>query len=226
MRWFNGATWTADVSTNGQRYVDPQGVAGTAPSYHQPRARNGMATAAVVCGSIAALISWVPFVVVVGIVLAVLAITFGVIGRKRARTIGTGSGPATAGIITGFIGLLGAAVGIWLSVIIWNAVVAFIEPGRHTAEIDDCRIGATEVDVEATVTNTSTTTRDYTVFLIPTGNGGGSLPPPVSLTDVEPGEARHFTVVIEDFSERQACSIQLQVQGPLPFGLEMDPPND
>ena len=26
LRWFNGTSWTADVSTNGTRHVDPQGV--------------------------------------------------------------------------------------------------------------------------------------------------------------------------------------------------------
>jgi hypothetical protein len=80
----------------------------------QNQKTNGLAIASLVLG-----IVWV------GGIGAVLAVVFGFVGRKKiADSNGqqTGGGLALAGIILGFIGVLGA-VGFWISLIVLGAAV-------------------------------------------------------------------------------------------------------
>ena len=98
-RYFNGTTWTSDVSSGGQRYVDPLGTGPGHPAGGD-RPGNGPATAAVVMGSVGMAIAWIPFIVVIGAVLAVLAVVFGIIGIKRSRVSDVGRGTAIAGLHT------------------------------------------------------------------------------------------------------------------------------
>src|ERR1700722_4273019 len=66
--------------------------------------RNGVGTAALVLGILAIVLSWT---VLGGIVLGVLAVIFGIVGRGRAnRGEATNRGSATAGIVTGVIGVV------------------------------------------------------------------------------------------------------------------------
>ncbi|MFF4662677.1 DUF4190 domain-containing protein [Streptomyces sp. NPDC001282] len=109
----------------------PQAAWGTPPP------ANGMGTAAMVLGilSLCLLCMWgIP-----GIVLGVLALIFGILGRKRAgRGEANNSGQALAGIIMGSVGLvLGAA---FLTFMIWVVVA-------HPEEFED---GSTYEDPYAT----------------------------------------------------------------------------
>jgi len=71
-------------------------------------ARNGMGTSALVLGIIGLVLFWT---VVLGVILGVLALIFGIIGRKRAtRREATNGGVALAGAILGGIALVGAIV--------------------------------------------------------------------------------------------------------------------
>ena len=86
----------------GQPYAAP----GYAAGYGAPvlATQNGLGTAALVLGILS-----IPgaFVIVGGVVLGILAIIFGAIGRGRAnRGRATNGGSALAGLITGAIGLL------------------------------------------------------------------------------------------------------------------------
>lgn len=90
----------------GQPYAAPGYQAG----YGAPVAvvRNGLGTAALVLGILA-----IPgaFTVVGGLLLGILAIIFGAIGRSRAkRGLATNGGVALAGLITGAVGLVLAVV--------------------------------------------------------------------------------------------------------------------
>jgi len=84
-------------------YGAPYGVpSGVSPS---GRPRNGLGTAALVLGIIALIGFWT---VILGIVLGLLALVFGIIGRKRAnRREATNGGVALAGAIIGAIALAG-----------------------------------------------------------------------------------------------------------------------
>ena len=75
------------------------------PAILYGRETNGIAIAAGVCGIIAVVLCWIPFVDYLSIVLGVLAIIFGIIGVRRADAYGSGRGMAITGIVCGAVGL-------------------------------------------------------------------------------------------------------------------------
>ena len=78
LRFHNGEVWTADVSTGGQRFVD------RLPIEAPRRQGNGVAVAAMVCGIASVVTGWVPFVVVIGLAAAIVAIVLGIVGLRRS----------------------------------------------------------------------------------------------------------------------------------------------
>lgn len=84
-----------------QSWDDPGG--GLAPQQQS----NGLAIASLVCGIIALLLSWIPFVNLLAFVLGLVAVGTGIGGIRRARTPGVGQkGLAVGGLVTGIIALL------------------------------------------------------------------------------------------------------------------------
>lgn len=77
---------------------------------------NGMAVAALVCGILGIIGSFIPVVMYFTAVLAVLGIVFGVKGKKIAAESNSGKGLATAGLVLGIIGTVFAASGILCAV--------------------------------------------------------------------------------------------------------------
>ncbi len=170
------------------------------------------------CGIIALLLAWIPFVVIVGLVLAVLAVVFGVKGLRRSAEAGRGRGFAITGLVTGGAALLASIVGIALSVMVWNAAIDFIEPGRHDHEVTACRVDGRDVRVSGVLTNESGSTRSYTVFV---DIGGRTDYEP--LDDVPAGDTVAWEVAVRTRTIVDDCEPVVTVNGPLPFGLEMDP---
>ena len=78
---------------------------GQSPAVIYGHETNGIAIAAGVCGIIAVVLCWIPFVDYVSIVLGVLAIIFGILGLRRADAYGSGRGMAITGIVCGAVGL-------------------------------------------------------------------------------------------------------------------------
>lgn len=216
-RYFNGVSWTSDVSDGGQRMVDPLG---TGPGYPGGGVEqgNGIAAAALICGIIGMLIAWVPFIVVGGIVLGVLAIVFGVKGLRRSAYVGSGRGLAITGIVTGGITLLIAIVGVVLSVLLFQAIADFIEPGPVDTDVGECRLDGRDAVVEGTLTNQSRSTRDYALFV--TVDEEVEI---ITFEDLPAGETVEWVARIRTRTELDECRPTLVVQGPLPFGLEIDP---
>ena len=216
-RYFNGTTWTSDVSNDGQRMVDPLG---TGPGYGAtgPQQSNGMATAALTCGIIGTLVAWIPFVVVVGIVLGILALVFGVKGLRRSAIVGSGRGLAIAGIVTGAVTLLLSVLGIVLSVLMFRAVSDFIEPGPVDTDVTSCEIDGRTATARGTLTNESRSTRDYTLFVSVGGETEVS-----TFENVAPGETVEWVARIRTMTLVEDCRTTIVVQGPFPFGIEIDP---
>lgn len=80
--------------------------------------RNGLGTAALVLAIIGLLLCWTVFG---GIILGVLAVILGFIGRGRARRgEANNGGVAIAGIVLGFLSIIAGAVFIALYVWVWN----------------------------------------------------------------------------------------------------------
>lgn len=95
---------------NNTQYQQPPG--GYAPPPPAPAPSNGMAIAALVCGVLGIVGSFIPIVMYFTAVLAVLGIIFGVMGMKKAKQTGSGNGLAIAGLVLGIVGTIFALVGI------------------------------------------------------------------------------------------------------------------
>lgn len=221
-RYFNGSTWTSDVSRNGQRAVDPLGITPTGPG-GAPGGdnKNGAATAAVVMGSVGLAIAWIPFVVVAGAVLAVLAIVFGVRGLRRAKQVDLGRGASIAGIVMGSVGIGASIVGIVLSVSVWNEVVSFVEPGDHTLSDVACDIDARQVEVTGSIVNDTDDARGYVIFVEVDDVIGFTV-----VDDVPGGAASPWAARVVTRAPLDDCNPEIAVHGPFPYGLEVDAVND
>lgn len=246
-RYFNGQTWTADVADGGQRFVDPLGVlptpAGSAPVGHAGSRvggpfqhsgatppGNGMATAALVCGIGGMLIAWIPFVVVLGIVLGVLGVTLGYQGVKRSSLNGAGRGRATAAIVTGGVALALSAVGIWLSILTISEIADFTSPGLHRSAIAECEVNEGIVTTSGTVTNLSATIQDYTIFttiLLETNDASREAEEftiPITLDGVEADQTAEWQAIETTRLAYDTCVTSIDVYGPFPFGIEIAKP--
>lgn len=80
------------------------------PETNQPgnQPGNGMAIAALVCGILGIIGSFIPIVCYFTLVLAIVGLVFGVKARKQQP----GNGMATAGMVLGIIGVCFAVVGV------------------------------------------------------------------------------------------------------------------
>ena len=224
-RYHNDRHWTADVSTNGQRYVDPlptpvagaaTGIAAPAAAPPQDGGGNGTAIASMVCGIVALVIAWLPFIGVIGLVAAVVGLALAIPALRRSRPpAGTRRGVAIAGLVTSAIGLVLGVLGIVLTVYLVRAIDRFDDPGPNDAAITSCTEDGTDVVATGEVTNRSDRTRGYTIE-VRLGAGNRDW---VRVDDVEPGETATFTARELGTFRDGACDI-VRVRGPVPFDLD------
>jgi hypothetical protein len=234
-RYHNGQAWTADVSTGGRRYVDPLSAAGPpgapfAPPTASPavtpsasrarRAGNGIALAGMVCGIVSLVVGWLPFVGLLGLVAAAVGLGLSIPGLLRGRETGERKGFAVAGVVTSSVGVLVGGLGIVLTVLLWRAVERFESPGAHSRQVE-CTVDDGFVVARGGITNESGRMRDYSVLVRLTADERHR----VEVDDVAPAATGSFTVRSDqaghDESDATACGI-VEVNGPVPFGLEPD----
>ncbi len=229
LRYFNGVAWTADVSTSGDRFVDPLGlevepvvpIANAGPPAAE--GTNTAATTAMVLGLIAVAIAWLPFIVVFGAVAAVLALVFGVAGIRRARSSGVGRSRAIIGVTTGVSGLLAASFGAVLTVIVLDVYDAYLDPAAHETEITSCELVGSRATATATIANLSGDVADFSVLVgfVRPGTDNPDRTARVDVDDVGPGRAVEFEVERQVGLDAVECLV-IDVNGPLPFGLALD----
>jgi Protein of unknown function (DUF2510) len=230
-RYHNGQAWTADVSTGGRRYVDPLSAAGPPGAPFAPpgtgaasparRAGNGIALAGMVCGIVSLVIGWLPFVGLIGLVAAVVGLGLSIPGLLRGRETGERKGFAIAGVVTSSAGILLGGLGIVFTVLLWRAVERFESPGAHSQQVE-CTVDDTGfVVARGGITNDSGRSRDYSVLVRLTADERHR----VVVDDVAPGATGSFTVRSDEARhsdvDAAACGI-VEVNGPVPFGLEPD----
>lgn len=226
-RWFNGSAWTSDVSMNGQRFVDPLGIApgphGGPATYGQATTGNRAATAALVCGLIAVAIAWVPLLVVAGLVLAIIAVVFGAKGLRNSRTSGAGKGRAVTGLVTGVLALGLSVVGVILTIGVFREVIAFVEPGPRLVEEVECTVDGREATVTGTLTNLDDQERGYVVFVTIDGSTRYT-----EIDDVTPDSTVDWIVRVDGRfgADTFECDPDVVVNGPFPYGIETDPYRD
>jgi hypothetical protein len=231
-RFHNGQSWTADVSTDGQRFVDPlgttppqPGATPVRPSYKSStqQGNNKPATAAMVLGIIALAVGWMPFIVVLGVIAAVLALVLGTVGLRHSKTSGTGRSFALTGLITGAAGLAVCVIGVALSVVVLNAIDRYENPNEHSASVMSCNLDGTTATLTGEISNLAEREADYSIrvaFVRP-GTDNAQHSTRISVSDVAPGETVTFEVDREVALDEIDCIIR-SVDGPLPFGLEID----
>ncbi len=228
-RYHNGAMWTSDVASNGQRYVDPVAPGGGPPiPYSTPPGQvrsgntNGIAVAALVCGIVSVALGWIPVLFAIGAVLAVLAIIFGIVGLRRARTSGHRKGFAVTGLVTGSIGLLVAVGGLVFTIALFRAIDRYENPPESSISIESCGVDAGRAHVEGELRNDGDRSSRFTVHVefraLPSGPSIERL---VSVRSTPPGETTRFVADQRLDADEVECEIT-DVNGPLPFGVEFD----
>jgi len=230
-RFHNGLLWTADVSTNGQRYVDPLGAAPAASPQaftSQPSRRNGLALASMILGIVAVSIAWMPFIVVIGAICAFLAVLFGVIALARGHRAassghGTGKGFAVAGLVTGGLGGLLCIVGVVFSVALVGAFDRYANPAANDVSLTSCELEGASVHVVGELENRDDVEADFTVQIAFTrpGTNNPHRSARAFVDDVAPGESAVFELT-ESVGLDDVDCIVTDVTGPLPFGLDIE----
>lgn len=83
---------------------------------------NNMALAALICGILGIIGSWIPVVCYFTFILAILGIVFGIKGKKKAMETNEGKGLATAGLVLGIVGTVFGVAGILCAIACAGAV--------------------------------------------------------------------------------------------------------
>lgn len=237
-RYFNGRAWTADVADGGQRSIDPLGAGPTpvapgpppgalppVPPVPPAAERGGLATASLVCGIIGVLLAWIPFLVVGGVVLAILALVFGIKTLRRGTTVGGAHGKSIAGVVLGVIGLALAVLGTILSVVVVREVLEFVDPAPHTIDAVECRVDDGVAIVTGSLTNLDDDPARFSVF-VTVRAGTRSVEPsePREVGSIPPGGTADWQVAVNVDRSAETCVASAEVFGPLPFGVPVDRP--
>ena len=228
-RYHNGVVWTSDVASNGQRYVDPLAPGVARPPFTAQMGNdtakatgNGIAIAAMVCGIVSVALGWIPVVFAIAVVLAVLAIIFGIVGVRRARETGRRRGFAIAGIVTGGLAIPIAVVGLLFTVAVFRAIDRYQNPPESTSSIESCEVESGRARAEGELRNDGTRTSRFTVYVtfrpMPSGFAVERI---TTVPSTPPGSTSEFAVNQFLSAEFVECEIT-GVYGPLPFGIELD----
>ena len=227
LRYFNGVTWTADVSDDGIRFVDPLGL-DIAASDHTSAgtfsgAKNGVASAAMVLGIIAVATAWMPIIVVFGAILAVVAVVLGAIGLRRSQISGVGRNRAIVGLATGASGLVAAVLGVVLTVIVVNVFDDYMNPAPHEVAVTSCTMAGSRATATGTLTNLDDNPASFSILVAFVDPDTDDLDRQsrTEVDDVAAGGSVEFTVERQVTLDEVDCVVS-DVNGPLPFGLALD----
>ncbi len=248
-RWFNGSAWTADVSVDGGRFVDPSPFSGpvspadptaTAPTRPStpggtpfgtpiggvPQPSRTLAVLALIAGLVSIATGWMPILFVVGALAGIAAIVIGTSARRRA-TQGRAGGRrmALAGLILGPIGLASCVVGVLLTGVVLREVREYTEPGPTDVEVTSCVVEGRAVRVSGTIENLDDMVRDYSIVIEVIDGRDVVDRDDVPVVDVSPGELRSWKRLILTRGNTPAeaeCEV-FSVMGPFPFGLDPNP---
>ena len=175
-----------------------------------------------VCGIVSVVLGWIPVLFAVGAVLAVLAIIFGIVGLRRARTSGRRRGLAITGLVTGAFGMPIAILGLVFTIVVFQAIDRYENPPESTV-VDRLvrRRGGTRPRRRRVAQRWRPREPVHRLRRVPRAAvrtddrapGGGCL-------DAARRTAR-FAVEHRFEADDVECEITA-VNGPLPFGLEVD----
>ncbi len=245
-RWYNGSSWTADVSVDGRRFVDPVPLDAPATTVHgahpatpapfgpaplgwvppasQPS--RTLAVLALIAGLVAVATGWMPIFFVLGAVAGIAAITLGIVARGRIREgRARGSGMAVAGLVLGPIGLATCVIGVILTGALLREVRDYTEPGPVDVEISSCVAEGRAVRMTGTIENLDDETHDYSIVVEVLDDGDVVERDTTELTAVADGEVGDWERLVLTRGNTPVlpeCEI-FAVNGPFPFGIDPNP---
>ena len=226
-RFYNGQQWTADVSVNGHRSVDPFGtampVAGTIPGVSVPPEVSGtLATVAFVLGIIGVVTAWIPVVFVVGLLAALSALATGTVALRRTRAHkAPGKRKAIVAMVLGLAGLSLSVLGVILSVKVLSSVSGFVDPGPNTAVVNMCAVDGNVANASGTIVNRDTKAHQYVLTVNFLQHSDSVDTSEVVIDTVQPGATATWATTgyvgaIE--ADWLRCTVR-SVTGPYPWGL-------
>lgn len=228
LRFHNGRDWTADVSRDGQRFVDPAGAARAAPRTPElASGGGGLGTAAMVLGIVGVSLSWLPVVGVLGALAALAAVVVGAIAVRRSRSDGASPGAgrsrAVIGISTGLGGLVGAVVGIYLTVMVLDIYTEYLEPEPAETRVVECELVGSRASATVEITNLGDEVEDYSVVVafVRSGTDNPHRTDRVDVDGVAPGATATFEAQRQVELDDIDCLVT-DVTGALPFGIALD----
>ena len=150
-------------------------------------------------------------------------------GARRVDPLGTSAPQRASGtpkrrrVLIGAL-VIGAIVLVAPLIVLWQAVAEFTQPADHDASIEQCSITGGAIDVRVSVTNLSTETASFTVFVETTGPIAErtlrSLT--IEVGAVAPRATASGSATFPSTAETVDCAI-IAVGGQLPFGLDIGP---
>lgn len=192
-RWFNGDVFTADVADDGTRGFDPDLT--PSPSVERGSGRAAALTS-LTLAVVAVTISWMPFLVVLGVAAALSAIVLGILAAARLQP-GPGSGRriAAAGITCAVVALGLSGIGVSSSRSVLDQLRSTREPGEHVVRVVGCVVD-TEGRAVATgeIRNSDESPRSY-VITVAFGDATRDFADrSARVPVVDPGETARFEV--------------------------------
>jgi hypothetical protein len=175
-----------------------------------------------VCGIVSVVLGWLPVVFAIAVVLAVLAITFGIVGMRRSRATGRRRGFAIAGVVTGALGIPIAVIGLIFTIAVFSAIDRYENPPESTSSIESCEVEAGRARAEGELRNDGTRSSRFTIHVrFRSQPSGITIERLATVPSTAPGQTSEFAVNQFLSAEFVECEIT-GVYGPLPFGLELD----
>ena len=184
--------------------------------------RNGIAVAAMVCGIVSVVLGWVPVLFAAGAVLAVLAIIFGIVGLRRARTSGRRRGLAITGLVTGAFGVPIAVVGLVFTIVVFRAVDRYENPParrrrshRASSRRDEFASKESYATMATARASSPSTSRSMRCRRVGRSSARRRCPRPLRANPLGSSSTTAS-------KPRTSSARSRAVNGPLPFGLEID----
>jgi hypothetical protein len=217
-RYFNGQSWTADVSVGGQRFLDPLDR-GPQPGGFAPKGSGrGFAVASFVIALVSIFIAWVPFIFVLGAVGCILAVVFGVLGLRAAnRNGGAGKGFAISGLVLSVVVAGVCVVGGMFTVSVLHELDAWLNPGANRVAITTCASEKSEVRASGTITNESDRARSYTITVAFLDRGTETTRRKVSVPELAAHDSATFISTALVLAPGPITCRVVEVYGPEPF---------
>lgn len=179
------------MADDGRRSIDPD--LSPTPTTPTGRGRAGALTSITLAISAMA-ISWLPFVVVLGVAAAISAIVLGIVALGRVEPGPSNSrAMALGGVTCGVLALALSGVGVSSSRAMLDDLRGVRDPGRHLTRVVSCVVDPDGRAVAAgEIRNLGERPRSYLVTVVFADSQGGFADRSVRVPVVDPGTSARF----------------------------------